>query len=256
MNFKTLLILSIISFFCILLFPSLASTTPALIIEDVFDSPGSFSPSGDNVNNETTISATISASGFKGNEPLGLTWQVTIRDFQGKIVKKLYERTAIQNNSQVTLSQVWDGHNRRGKLVTNGTYTYKIDMRIKEREARPGFGEISVTGVPESAVPTLTIEDATDFPDSFSPAIDGNGATGGFSAEISIFGFGGYFKKIQKLAPTWTLPIGDSKVKPAGLFVHKQRVAGVPRLRFFNSGLEKTLEHGLSLMLTVNIPIE
>jgi len=56
------LILAILIF--IFLTPSSADATPNLTIKDVSVSPYAFSPNGDDIKDETIISATISISGF------------------------------------------------------------------------------------------------------------------------------------------------------------------------------------------------
>jgi len=64
MNLKHLISLFIILFLFTFLTPSSADATPNLTIKDVSVLPYAFSPNGDDIKDETIISATISISGF------------------------------------------------------------------------------------------------------------------------------------------------------------------------------------------------
>ena len=139
MSFKCLILLFVISFLFIFLTPSFASAAPSLIIKDISDSPDPFSPNGDGFQDSTIISATISASGFSRSLPgqrkspsfpLNLIWELTIRNSQGRIIRKFIQRERMEDNSEIRISQVWDGKDIRRRIVPDGKYTYRIDARI------------------------------------------------------------------------------------------------------------------------------
>ena len=249
MNHKNLISLTIISFLFIFLLSPFANAASLLIIKSISESPDPFSPNADGIEDETTISATISASGFKDNKPLKLIWKIAIRDSKNRVIKTLSEHIDIQNDSQITVSGVWNGRNRKGKLVANGIYAYRIDARIKGRKTQPAFGEITVSGVAGSSVPTLTIKDVTDAPDPFSPNRDGIDDTTDIMAKICITGFDRHIKgedqedrddeesddeqdddddgeddDKRKLFLKWSLHIRDPQGRQVKRFAQTQRV--------------------------------
>ncbi len=221
MKIKLFISLIVISFLFIFLAPSFANAAPILTIKDVSDSPDPFSPNKDGIEDETTISATISASGFKARRPLKLTWKLNIRDSEGKLVRKFSRHTKIKNDSQIEISQTWDGRDRKGKLVDNGTYAYTIDAKVKKIKAASVSGDVTVTGLFD---PTLVINNVSDSPDPFSPNGDGVDDKTKLSATISISGFEKYFKKPKKLPLIWTLVIKDAQGEPVRSFSHTQKV--------------------------------
>jgi flagellar hook assembly protein FlgD len=139
-------------------------------------------------------------------------------------VKKFYRHTKIKNDSQIIVSQIWDGRDRRRRIVANGNYTYKIDAKIHRVKAEPKFGDVTVTGVLEPPTPSLIIKDVMDSPDPFSPNSDGIDDTTEISAKISISGFDKYLKKHRRLLLIWKLIIEDSQGKRMRRFFHIQKV--------------------------------
>ena len=150
MNFKSLQPLIIISSLFILLLPSLTNAAPVLTIQDLSDSPDPFSPNADGIDDTTTISATISASGFRTRGSLELTWEVIIRDSEGMRVNKFVYHQKIKNNTQISVSQPWDGRDMTKTTVVNGTYTYQIKAKVNETHAEPKSGEVTVILSPSS----------------------------------------------------------------------------------------------------------
>lgn len=185
---------------------------PTVTIENFSDNSDPFSPNADAIDDMTTISATISTSGFKANSKLKLSVSITIRDSRQKIITSFSKNSDIQNNSRVTISQIWDSRDKNGKVVLNGTYSYQIQAGVNGQKAVPVTGTITVESVP---VPELAIKNLTDAPDPFSP--DGNGIddTTNITAVISIAGFD--LKKYGQPV-TWTLIIKNAVNKSVRLF--------------------------------------
>lgn len=206
-------------FLFIFLIPSFASAAPILTIKDVSDSPDPFSPNGDGIEDETTISATISISGFKVRRPLRLIWKLTITDSQGKLVKKFSHRTKVNNDSEIKISKMWDGRSRRKKIVTNGKYTYRIDAKTLGVKAEPKFGDVTVIGVPTPPVPSVTIKNILDSPDPFSPDSDGFEDTTTIIATIDVSGF-----SRSNLRLIWKITVRNSQGRLIKRFVHRKKI--------------------------------
>ena len=205
-NLKTFIF---VAFLLLFSFPSNVFAAPNVTIDSFSDTPDPFSPNSDGFDDETTISAAISASGFRNNHPLRLIWAITIKDDQGRLVNRFRGRETIKNNQQIDISQVWDGRNRRKDYVENGTYTYQIDARIGGQKADSVIGQITVEGVSGPVEPLLEISEVNDIPDPFSPPDQSTN----ISANISISGFDKFFPKPKKLPLIWTLVIRDQQNK-------------------------------------------
>ncbi|RLC40328.1 MAG: hypothetical protein DRH49_07280, partial [Candidatus Coatesbacteria bacterium] len=180
MNLKHLAFLFIILFLFTFLTPSSADATPTLTIKDVSALPYAFSPNRDDIKDETIISATINISGFnRSSHPwwwrfswlrrwfsrhLSLIWRLTIKDSQGRIIRIFIHRERIKDNSELKVSQVWDGRDLRGRIVADGRYTYRIDARLRQKRSHSLPEDIIVDNTPPQG--TIIINNGNGYTNS------------------------------------------------------------------------------------------
>lgn len=110
-------------------------------IDNASVSPNPFSPNADGVDDSTTITATFTDE---------LSWQLDILNGQN-IALLVYRGIGTQ------LSQVWDGKDRRGRTVPDGTYKYKISgTKGDGTRAVPAEGTIKLSTVSNDVAPSIS----------------------------------------------------------------------------------------------------
>lgn len=121
---------------------------PNITINEVSDSPDPFSPDNDAINDTTLISANISVSGFdsliKPGQAVLLKWELVIKNSQGKVIRRYADTRPVYNNSDIKVSEIWDGRKAGGKPVLDGLYSYEFSAKAKKIEAQPQAGEVTV----------------------------------------------------------------------------------------------------------------
>lgn len=221
---------------------------PAVIIENFSDSPDPFSPDADSINDNTVISAVVSAKDFNTKKPLTLNWAVVVRDTGGKTAAKFRQTNiSIENNGQAAVSWVWTGRNDKNKVVPAGLYNYRITAAIKGQNSPPVSGEITVEAVPE---PCITISGVSDWPDPFSPNNDAIEDTTLIEAVIAVSGFDSLVKHKQRILLKWNLVIKDFQDKVIRKYADTRQVENNSNIEVFitwdgrNAG-RKTVTDGL-----------
>ena len=114
---------------------------PLITIENIADSPETFSPDGDGVDDRVIISADIGAFGFNSRKPLTAACSVAITGINGP-VKTLSKKITLANNSKSPVSFQWDGKNKQGAVSANGTYRYSITVVINNQTVTSPEGDI------------------------------------------------------------------------------------------------------------------
>ncbi|MBU0479255.1 hypothetical protein KKC91_11910 [bacterium] len=150
MNCKRFLILTAISFLFICLICTSVSAAPALAIKDASDYPDPFSPNGDGIDDSVEFNASVSVNGFDTHlkkykyKRLYLIWGVSIKDVKGRYVRRFFHLQRVYNNSDIEISQIWDGRKVGSHVVKDGKYFYKFNARIKKIRAEPKGGDVTV----------------------------------------------------------------------------------------------------------------
>jgi hypothetical protein len=137
--------------FCVPLFGLILTINPAslfaasfITIENITDIPDSFSPDGDGIDDTVAISAVIGAFGFNSSKPLSAACAITITDSKGTAVDNLEKKITLSDNTRRPISFLWDGKNKRGKVVSNGIYQYAVSAKINKQLTTVPGGAISL----------------------------------------------------------------------------------------------------------------
>jgi flagellar hook assembly protein FlgD len=129
-------------------------------IDDATATPNPFSPNGDGISDTTTISATFTEE---------LKWQLDILDGSNRAL-------SVTRGTSTSLSQVWNGKDKRGRVAPDGTYKYKITgTKGDGTRAVPAEGTIKLSTVSNDVPPSL--DDFVVDPTTFGPDGDGRRET-------------------------------------------------------------------------------
>lgn len=119
-----------------------------LSIYNLSDTPDPFSPNGDGIKDNTTVSADFTYPA---------DWQLTIQSSAQQVVK------TFSGNSAQAISVTWDGKDINGQILADGNYTYQVQII----EPSSGVTVLSATGTVriDNTSPTaeITLPSANDF---------------------------------------------------------------------------------------------
>ena len=172
------------------------------VISDYTASPDRFSPNRDGEKDVTTISYDL-----YDNLPGDITVTIKIYDSQDDLKKTLVDGAS---KPQGANSDIWDGKDEAGNVVSDGTYTYKIDAVDQVGDSAEQKSE---TVVVDNTIPIVSSLSAS--PDPFSPNGDKERDTTTISYNLSepsdvtikMYDSGNVLKK--------TLVDGESKLQGA-----------------------------------------
>jgi hypothetical protein len=171
---------------------------------------------------QVEITAKIRIEELKAKK--GSRWlqvQTTIHNQKGKPICRLKKRVAV-GQGIIEVSQQWDGRDKRGKPVTQGSYSYRITARLGRWRSQAAWGKIKVLAGPQPAELNITQTSAT--PNPFSPDGDGINDSTELKATITITGFDRYYKGKKKLPLIWRLVIRDSHGRPVRFYAGIRKV--------------------------------
>jgi len=175
------------------------------VISDYIASPDALSPNGDGVRDVTNIIYNISH-----NLPGDLKVTIKIYDCASVLIKTLVDEDL---RSQGTNSEIWDGKNEAGNVVSDGRYTYKInavDQLGIPAEQKEGT-------VVVDTVPPVVFSLAAS-PDRFSPNGDGEKDTARiyYSLSDNLSGYVNVTIKIYDSGNVLKKTLVDGVSKPQG----------------------------------------